>query len=183
MKIQAWLDSFDLIRKELEMIVERDVLPATLPEFPTLWRMTLRVRNLLNLLARKVVKQRQREFTDDWDPLFIGYSAAAYFHSSEIKINSWTNAARKLRVSMQTKCDVCEAIRVLEKAGFENKDPIYDDGRVIVEEGLLSLKSASRCSPRTDVAPYGLKEVKLQYEGHRFVAANNHYVSVTKEKD
>ena len=33
-------------------------------------------------------KAQKNRLTHGWDPLFAGYSAAAYFHSSEIKINS-----------------------------------------------------------------------------------------------
>ena len=32
-----------------------------------------------------VHEEQQREFTDGWDPLFIGYTAAVYFHTSDIK--------------------------------------------------------------------------------------------------
>ena len=63
------------------MILERDVLPATIPEFPTVRRMPLVVW--------------QRSFKHGWGPLFIGYSAAAYFHKSGIKINSWTSQANQ----------------------------------------------------------------------------------------
>ena len=66
-------------------------------------------------------------FTQGWDTLFVGYSAAAYFYSIEIKINSWTTEAKKMRGSMHPRCDVRELDRVLERAVFGNKDTIYDD--------------------------------------------------------
>ena len=47
------------------------------------------------------------------------YTAAAYFHSSEIKIKSWTTEAKKIRVSMPPSWDVRVVNKVLERAGFE----------------------------------------------------------------
>ena len=38
--------------------------------------------------------------THSWDPLFIGYSAAVNFHTSEIKVNSWTTQAKKSEKNM-----------------------------------------------------------------------------------
>ena len=49
LEIPTWMDAFDLIRKELEVTLERNVLPATLPEFPTVRRMTLGMNNLLKV--------------------------------------------------------------------------------------------------------------------------------------
>ena len=51
------------------------------------------------------------EFTDGWDPLFIGYTAAVYFHTSDIKINSWTTQAKKIRGSMPPKFEVREILK------------------------------------------------------------------------
>ena len=44
-----------------------------------------------------------------------------------------------MRGSLPPKCDVRDVNSVLEKAGFENKDPVYHDGRVIVEEVISGL--------------------------------------------
>ena len=96
-------------------------------------------------------------FTHGWHPLFIGYSTTAYFHSNEITINSWTNEARKTRGSMPPRCNVRDVNKVLEKAEFENKDPVYDDRRIIVEEGHLGLTAESRCSTKEHLAPYRLR--------------------------
>ena len=42
LRIPFWTtEAFDLITKELEMILEWDMLPATIPEFLTVRRMTL----------------------------------------------------------------------------------------------------------------------------------------------
>ena len=150
------MKAFGLIRKELVMILERDVLPATLPKFPTARRMVLGKNDpmLVPLVqAFEVVEQQQRVFTHGCDHLFIGYSAAAYFHSSEIKTNSWTTEAKKMRGSMPPRCNEREVKKVLERAGFENKDPLYDDGRMLVKEGHLGLKAESRRCTRGHLDP------------------------------
>ena len=41
---------------------------------------------------------------------------------------------------MPPKYDVWEVLQTLEKAGLESKLPIYDDGKMTVEEGHLALK-------------------------------------------
>ena len=45
LRILAWTRSFELSKNELETILERDVLPAAVPEFPTVRRMTLGMSN------------------------------------------------------------------------------------------------------------------------------------------
>ena len=83
--------SFPLMRRELEAILERCVLPATIPGFPTIRRMTLGMNSPMlvpSVQAREVVERQQRGFTHGRDPLFIGYAAATYFHKSEIRLNS-----------------------------------------------------------------------------------------------
>ena len=93
LRLPTWTEALDLIRKELEMILDRDVLPATIPEFPTVSSMTLRMNNPMLVKSAQiieVVEGQQRAFTHDWDPLFIGYSAAMYINTSEFKkIYSW----------------------------------------------------------------------------------------------
>ena len=49
------------------------------------------------------------------------YSVAAYFHSTEIKIKSWTIEAKNIRVSMPPSWDVRVVSKLLERAGFEKK--------------------------------------------------------------
>ena len=41
LRIAAWKNSFELIKRELEATLEKEILPATIPEFPTVRRMTL----------------------------------------------------------------------------------------------------------------------------------------------
>ena len=119
------------------------MLPAAMPEFPTVRRMTLEKNSAMvvpSLHARAAVEHQQRVFTDSWEPLFIAYSATVYFHTCEIKMNSWTMQAKKMRSSMPPNYEIRQVLKTLEKAGFESKLPIYDDGRMIVEEGHLALK-------------------------------------------
>ena len=52
-----------------------------------------------------------------WDPLFIGYSALVFFHTCEIRINSWTTQAEKMRGSITLKFEVRDVLRTLEEAG------------------------------------------------------------------
>ena len=41
LRIPAWKDSFALVKRELEAIMEKEILPANIPEFPIVRRMTL----------------------------------------------------------------------------------------------------------------------------------------------
>ena len=100
----------------------------------------LRMNNLMlvpSVQVRKVGERQQRVFKQGWDPLFFGYFA--YFHSSEIKINSWMNEAKKIRGLMPPRYDVHEVNKVLERAGFENKDLVIDVCQIKVEDGQLEL--------------------------------------------
>ena len=100
LRIPVRKKSFELVKRELEPIPEKKFLPATIPEFPTVRRMTLGMNSSLvvpSLIARAAAERQPREFTDGWDPLFIGYTAAVYFHTCDIKINSWTTQAKKMR--------------------------------------------------------------------------------------
>ena len=106
-----------------------------------------------SLRARATVEQQQKTLTEFWDPLFIGYSAAVYFHTCETKIISWTTQAKKMRGSMPPKFEVREVLKTLEKPGLESKLPIYDDGGMIVEEIHLALKNEMKISTRSYRAP------------------------------
>ena len=116
-RIPAWKNSFELVKKELEAIMEKEILPTTIPEFPTVRRMTLGMNSPLvvpSIFARAAAEELQKGFTDGWDPLFIGYTAAVFFHTSEAKINSWTTQAKKMRGSLPPKFEVREVLRTLE---------------------------------------------------------------------
>ena len=177
--------SFELVRRELEVTLEREMLSATIPEIPTVRRMTLGMNNSLvlqSLFARAAVERRQGEFTDSWDPLFIRYTAAVYFHTCDIKINSCTTQAKKMRGSMPPKFEVREILRTLNQANLENMLPIWDDGSMIVEEGHIALKDEIKFATRKYRAPYGLEQVEMRQEGRELDAAGSLYVALTEYK-
>ena len=174
-----------MVKRELEAILEKEVLPTSIPEFPTLSKMTLGMKSSLvvpSLFARAAAEGQQREFTDGWDPLIIGYTAAIYFHTCDIKINSWTTQAKKMRGSMPPKFEVREVLRTLERAGLENMLPVWDDGRMIVEEGHIALKDEMKFATRRYRAPYGLEQVEMRQEGKELDAAGPLYVTLTEYK-
>ena len=135
-----------------------------------------------SLFARAAAEEQQREFTEGWDPLFIGYTAAVYFHTSDVKINSWTTQAKKMRGSMPPKFEVREVLRTLERAGLEIMLPVWDDDRMIVEEGHIALKDEMKFATRRYRAPYGLEQVEMRQEGKELDAAGPLYVALTEYK-
>ena len=143
LRIPVWKKSFELVKRELEAILEKEIFPTTVPELSTVRRTTLGMNSslvVLSLFVRAAAEGQQREFTDGWDPLFIGYTAAVYFHTCDIKINSWTTQAKKMIGSLPPKFEIREILRKLERAGSENMLPVWDDGRMIVAEGHIALK-------------------------------------------
>ena len=186
LRIPAWTKSFELVKKELEAILEKEVLPANIPEFPIVRRMTLGMNSSLVVpspFARTTTEEQQKEFTDGWDPLFIGYTAAIYFHTSDAKINSWTTQAKKMRGSMPPKFEVRDALRVLERTSLENQLPAWDDGRMIVNEGHIALKADDMLfATRRYRAPYGLEQVDRSQEGKKLDAAGPLYVALTEHE-
>ena len=185
LRIPAWKKSVELVKKELEAALEKEVLPATIPESPTVRRMTLGMNSPLvvpSLFARATVEKQQVEFSDGWDPLFIEYTAALYFHTCDIKINSWTTQAKKLRGSMPPKFEVREILRTLDRTSLESGLPIWDDGRMIVEEGHIALKDEMKFATRKYRAPYGLEQVEMRQKGKELDAAGSLYVALTEYK-
>ena len=60
LRIPAWKKSFELVKKELEATLEKEILPATIPEVPTVRRMTLGMNSPLvvpSLFARAMVER------------------------------------------------------------------------------------------------------------------------------
>ena len=47
LRIPAWKKSFELVKRELEATLEKEILPATFPELPTVRRMTLAMNSSL----------------------------------------------------------------------------------------------------------------------------------------
>ena len=185
LRIPAWKDSFALVKRELEAIMEKKILPATMPEFPIVRRMTLGTNSPLvvpSIIARMTMEEMQKDFTDGWDPLFVGYTAAVYFHTSEAKIKSWTTQAKKMRGSQPPGYEVRKVLRALEQEGIENMLPIWDDGRMIMMEGHVALVDDMKFATRKYRAPYGLEQVEMRQEGKELDAAGQLYVALTEYK-
>ena len=185
LRIPAWKDSFALLKRELEAIMEKEILPATMPEFPIVRRMTLGMNSPLvvpSIIARMTTEEMQKDFTDGLDPLFVGYTAAVYFHTSEAKINSWTTQAKKMRGSQPPGYEVRKVLRALEQEGLENMLPVWDDGRMIMKEGHFALADDMKFATRKYRAPYGLEQVEMRQEGKELDAAGQLYVALTEYK-
>ena len=135
-----------------------------------------------SLDARVAVEKQQREFTDGWDPVFIGYTSAVYFHTCEIKINSWTTQAKKMRGSMPPKFEVRDILRTLDQANLENMLSVWDDGRMIVEEGHIALKDEMKFATRKYRAPFGLEQLEIKQEEKELEAAGPLYEALTEYK-
>ena len=185
LRIPAWKNSFALVKRELEAIMEKEILPATMPEFPIVRRMTLGMNSPLvvpSIIARMTTEEMQKDFTDGWDPLFVGYTAAVYFHTSEAKINSWTTQAKKMRGSQPPGYEVRKLLRALEQEGLENMLPIWDDGRMIKMEGHVALVDDMKFATQKYRAPYGLEQVEMSQDGKELDAAGQLYVALTEYK-
>ena len=185
LRIPAWKESFAMVKKELETIMEREILPAIMPEFPIVRRMTLGMNSFLvvpSIFAKVTMEEMQKDFTDGWDPLFIGYTAAVYFHTSEAEINSWTKQAKKMRGSLPPGYEVRKVLRTLEKEGLENMLPVWDDVRMLVKEGHIALADDMKFATRKYKAPYGLEQVEMRQEGRELNAAGQLYVALTEYK-
>ena len=176
LRIPAWKKSFELVKKELEATLEKEILPATIPEFSTVRRMTLGMNSSLvvpSLFARATVERQQVEFIDGWDPLFIGYTAVPHLFPHLLK---------QMRGSMPPKFEVREILRTLNQASLENESPIWDDGRMIVEEGHIALKDDMKFATGKYRAPYGLEQVEMRQEGRELDAAGSLCVALTEYK-
>ena len=108
--------------------------------------------------------------------------SSGLFHTCDIKINSWTTQAKKLRGSMPPKFEVREILRMLDQVNLENTSPIWDDGRMIVEEGHIALKDEMKFATRKYRAPYGLEQVEMKQEGKELDSAGLLYVALTEYK-
>ena len=62
------------------------------------------------------------------------------------------------------------------------RSPIWDDGRMIVEEGHIALKDDMKFATRKYRAPYGLEQVEMRQEGRELDAAGSLYVALTEYK-
>ena len=83
---------------------------------------------------------------------------------------------------MPPKFEVRDILRTLDQANLENKLPVWDDGRMIVEEGHIALKDEMKFATRKYRAPYGLEQVEMKQEGRELDAAGLLYVALTEYK-
>ena len=60
--------------------------------------------------------------------------------------------------------------------------PVWDDGRMIVEEGHIALKDEMKFATRKYQAPYRLEQVDMRQEGRELDAAASLYVALTDKK-
>ena len=85
---------------------------------------------------------------------------------------------------MPPKFEVGDALRTLERAGLENQLPVWDDGRMIVNEGHIALKADDVLfATRRYRAPYGLEQVERNQEGKKLDAAGPLHVALTDYKE
>ena len=88
-----------------------------------------------------------------------------------------------MRGSMPPKFEVQDALRILERASLENKLPVWDDGRIIVNEGHIALRADEMLlATRKYRAPYGLEQVKKRQEEKELDAAGPLHVALTEYK-
>ena len=64
-----------------------------------------------------------------------------------------------MRGSMPPKLEIRDILRTLDQAKLENVLPIWDDGRMIVEEEHIALKYEMRFATRKYRAPYELEQL------------------------
>ena len=83
---------------------------------------------------------------------------------------------------MPPKFEVREILRTLDRAGLENMLPVWDDGRMIVEEGQIALKDEMKFATRKYRAPYGLEQVEMRQEGKELDAAGPLCKALTEYK-
>ena len=72
-------------------------------------------------------------------------------------------------------------MRSLERAGLENKLPVWEDGRMIVNEGHIALRADDMLfATRKYRAPYGLEQVERRLEVKELDAAGPLHVAMTE---
>ena len=83
---------------------------------------------------------------------------------------------------MPPKFEVRDILRTLDQANLESMLPVWDDGRMIVEEGHIALKDEMKFATRKYWAPYGLEQVEMKQEEKELDAAGLLYVALTEYK-
>ena len=85
---------------------------------------------------------------------------------------------------MPPKFEVRDILRTLDQADLENMLPVWDDGRMIVEEGHIALKDEMKFVMRKYRAPFGLERLEQEekQEEKELEAAGPLYVAFTEYK-
>ena len=84
---------------------------------------------------------------------------------------------------MPPKFEVRDILRTLDQANLENMLPVWDDGRMIIEEGHIALKDEMKFATRKYLAPYRLEYVEMKQEEKELDAASLLYVALTEYKE
>ena len=83
---------------------------------------------------------------------------------------------------MPPKFGVRDILRKIDQADLENMLPVWDDGRMIVEEGHIALKDEMKIATRKYRAPYGLEQLEMKQEEKEKDAAGPLYVDLSENK-
>ena len=83
---------------------------------------------------------------------------------------------------MPPKLEVRDILRTLDQARLENMLPIWDDGRMIVEERHIALKDEMKFATRKYRAAYGLEQLEMKQEEKELDAAGPLYVALAEYK-
>ena len=83
---------------------------------------------------------------------------------------------------MPPKFEVRDILRKLDQAGLENMLPVWDDGRMTVEEGHIALKDEMKFATKRYRAPYGLERLEMKQEEKELDSAGPLYVALSDYK-
>ena len=83
---------------------------------------------------------------------------------------------------MPPKFEARDILRTLDQAELENMLPVWDDGRMIVEDGHIALKDEMKFATRKYRAPYGLEQVEMKQEENELDAAGSLYLALNEYK-
>ena len=77
---------------------------------------------------------------------------------------------------MPPKFEFQDILRTLDQANLENMFPLWDEGRMIIEEGHMAVKDEMKFATRKYRAPYEIEQVEMKQEEKELDAAGLLYV-------
>ena len=83
---------------------------------------------------------------------------------------------------MPPKFEVRDILRTLEQADLEKMLPVWDDERMIVEEGHIALKDEMKFATMKYRAPFELEQLEIKQEEKELEAAGPLYLALTDYK-